>query len=403
MTTSDLQMRCNNYLKGIYSFDCERDLDCMEYRNDNPDKTEALNEQGIMASNLEDDPDKAIALFRDAISIGNIHAMINGFTILWCAQRYADAIDWLREMNSRSNKNPKCLWNEAILLFFGKKIDNNPIPQSRTNAKSLLEQIVCQYFLYANDDYKRIIQDAYIFMLRHGLHKVGDNLLSAYEHWKSMTYEYTPNYSIIGNNFYNALQEYHFEPFDSGIIVEADVLNNKMSYFLDELYLQKDYRFGMEICDIQGLYGYNGRHKLPLHKVLRGTICKMSAWQAYLIYTSWKFLPLEDHDNYDACRPIFSFEDLTLPNFCSEMSDSDYSEIVSDLQSIKWKKDMIVPNVSSIKNNKHQFVVKCTWWNDWRGLFREIAMIDFNPKTNVPSIISTYSETLYPYICPVCI
>lgn len=46
-------------------------------------------------------------------------------------------------------------------------------------------------------------------------------------------------------------------------------------------------------------------------------------------------MPLEDHDNYDACRPIYTKRDLDLNTFSSFMPDRHYDKVTADLQKLE--------------------------------------------------------------------
>lgn len=101
----------SNTLFALYQFDCARNIGKYSWKDDNPDKVERLNEWGIMANNKDNDEQRALFFFKQAVDDGNINAMINGFSVLWNAECYRWAYDWLKSMNDKPIKNVKCLWS----------------------------------------------------------------------------------------------------------------------------------------------------------------------------------------------------------------------------------------------------------------------------------------------------
>ena len=81
------------------------------------------------------------------------------------------------------------------------------------------------------------------------------------------------------------------------------------------------------------------------------------------------------------------------------MSDKDYDTVTADMKVI-FSDEMLMPTVECIGTSKNQFGITCIWWNDWRGLFREKALVEFD-KHNRPTMKVLSSEPLYPYECPI--
>lgn len=197
-------------LMGLRFFDCERDLDSplRKWKDDNPDEVERLNEWGIMANNKENDAERALFYFTEAVEKGNIDAMINGFSILWNNECYNRAVCWLQTMNSKEVKNIKCLWNEAMLWFYGSELDNNPLKRNVNKAKELLDYILVHFDAFNKDKHK-IVQSAYIFLIKHGLNKLGDEVFRPYEDWKIEWWQNRRNLAVTGNNLYYAFISVH--------------------------------------------------------------------------------------------------------------------------------------------------------------------------------------------------
>lgn len=395
------KIKAPDKLIGLRCFDCERDFCTYRWKDDNPDVVECLNQWGIMANNKENDAERALFYFTEAVENGNINAMINGFSVLWNAGCYNRAVCWLQTMNSKEVKNIKCLWNEAMLYFYGNKLENNPLKRSVNKAKDLLDYILIHFEEFISDN-RKIVQSAYIFSLKHGLHKIGDDVLSSYEKWKIEGWQNRRNLAVTGNNLYYALyNEYHHLPWDVGHVVGDEWLERYVFGNLDELYLEDDWHLWVTLGDIHGFQAYQNEKKAPLSKVLRGAISKRAAWQSYLLYSAYRIMPLEDHDNYDACRPIFTTRDLDLNSFATFMPDNHYDKVVEDIKKLELTDKDIYPRVHQISDFK--FEVECIWWNDWKGLFKERAVVEFDPKTYAPKMEITGEGIIYDYDCPVCI
>lgn len=406
----DNKILTTNLLLGLFAFDCDRKpsyVDCKgelqpdperDFIGDNPDKAENLNEKGIMSSN-DSDLSCALDFFKEAVAMGNSNAMINGFCTLWSFGRFHEAAEWLNVMNSLKNKNIKCLWNEAMLYFYGNKLENNPLKRSVNKAKDLLDYILIHFEEFISDN-RKIGQSAYIFSLKHGLHKIGDDVVSSYEKWKIEGWQNRRNLAVTGNNLYYALyNEYHHLPWDVGHVVGDEWLERLVFNNLDELYIEDDWHLWVTLGDIHGFQAYQGKKKIPLNKVLRGAISKRAAWQSYLLYSAYRIMPLEDHDNYDACRPIFTTRDLDLNSFATFMPDNHYDKVVEDIKKLELTDKDIYPRVHQISDFK--FEVECIWWNDWKGLFKERAVVEFAPKTYTPKMEVIGENIIYTYECPI--
>lgn len=392
-------IKASDKLLGLRNFDCERNISTFTWKDYNPDAVERLSEWGIMASNKENDAERALFYFTEAVDKGNIDAMINGFSVLWNAECYNRAVRWLQTMNSKSVKNIKCLWNEAMLWFYGSKLENNPLKRNINKAKELLDYLFIHFDAFNKDNHK-IVQSAYIFSLKHGLHKLGDDVIRPYEDWKIEGWQNRRNLAVTGNNLYYALyNEYHQFPWDVGHKVGDEWLENYVFRNLDELYLEDGWNLCITLGDIHGFKVYKDNTEFPIGKKLRGAIGKRAAWQAYLLYSAFRIMPLEDHDNYDAWRPIFTTRDLDLNSFATFMPDTHYDKVIEDIRKLELTDNDIYPKVHQISNSKYE--VECIWWNDWKGLFTERAIVEFDPKTYAPKMEVQGENIIYPYECPI--
>lgn len=110
-------------------------------------------------------------------------------------------------------------------------------------------------------------------------------------------------------------------------------------------------------------------------------------------------MPLEDHDNYDACCPIFTTRGLDLNSFATFMPDNSYDKVIDDIKNLELTDNDVFPIVHQISDFNYE--VKCIWWNDWEGLFMESAIVEFDPKTYNPKMEIQGDNIIYPYECPI--
>lgn len=188
-------------------------------------------------------------------------------------------------------------------------------------------------------------------------------------------------------------------PWDVGHKVCDEWLEKYVFRNLDELYLEDGWQLCITLGDIHGFKVYKDSAELPLYKKLKGAVGKRAAWQSYLLYSAYRIMPLEDHDNYDACRPIFTTRDLDLNSFATFMPDNHYDKVVEDIKKLELTDKDINPRVHQISDFK--FEVDAIWWNDWKGLFTEKAIVEFAPKTYTPKMEAIGKRTIYPYECPI--
>lgn len=229
---------------------------------------------------------------------------------------------------------------------------------------------------------------------------MGDDVLRSYEEWKIEWWQNRRNFAVTGNNLYYALyNEYHHLPWDVGHKVGDEWLEKYVFRNLDELYLEDGWQLCITLGDIHGFKVYKDIAELPLYKKLKGAIGKRAAWQSYLLYSAYRIMPLEDHDNYDACRPIFTTRDLDLNSFATFMPDNHYDKVVEDIKKLELTDKDIYPRVHQISDFKYE--VECIWWNDWKGLFKERTVVEFDPKTYTPKMGVIGENIIYAYECPI--
>lgn len=395
----------DDILKGLRFFVCDRKLLTYKWRDDNPDAVERLNEVGIMASNKDNDVEKALFYFKEAIEEGNINAMINGFTVLWTAGYYGRAGLWLQIMNSKKMKSAKCLYNEAMLWYYGENIENNPFNRNINNARYFLDYILSHFDEFIKDDHD-IVQESYIFSLKHGLHRYGDVVFNRYEDWKIERWQNRRNLAVIGNNLYYALyNEYHYEPWVLEDIAFGERLEKCVFRNLDELYLEDGWQLCITLGDPNGFKVFNNQDelpfyrnlKLPISKKLRGAPGKRTAWQAYLLYSAYRIMPLGERDLYKASRPIFTSRDLNLNSFPTQIPSGHFDKVIDDIKNLELTDKDVYPRVHKVSDIKYE--IESIWWNDWKGLFMERAVIEFDLKSNAINMEVNGEIIIFSYEC----
>ena len=103
---------------------------------------EAANNLGVLAINIEDNLDKGIELLSYAASHGSQNAMINLFSVLWNNGDYKKAIRHLKDMSRKVSPSLKCLWNLAVLSYYGHHYPHNTIKADIKKSKIILNKII---------------------------------------------------------------------------------------------------------------------------------------------------------------------------------------------------------------------------------------------------------------------
>lgn len=108
--------------------------------------------------------DAAIELFTELSEKGCHNYMLNLFTIYWSNHsEYKKAAEWLQYIAGGDNPSIKCLWNLAILYYYGKNLPNNPLSKDHTKAKEILSHIKEMPMAGKSDDVMRVISNAQKF------------------------------------------------------------------------------------------------------------------------------------------------------------------------------------------------------------------------------------------------
>jgi hypothetical protein len=128
--------------------------------------------------------------------------------------------------------------------------------------------------------------------------------------------------------------------------------NLDYTHFISESFGQYD----VVVADSNGNKDKNIFDYLTVEKT------KMGAWQAYLLFSLWHTLPLNDHSNYSSRKFIFSTKDIT----------SLY--IKEDNKRSKCFKSNIDLKVVGLRDF---FYISCCYWCPFSGLNRIICEIQF--------------------------
>ena len=367
-------------LKGLYSFESRDDL---EFYSENglqitgPDywesykksgDIEAANNYGIYLANSGDSM-QAIEVFTEIAEKGCHNAMLNIFTIYWAnEQEYKKAAEWLEYISGSDNPSIKCIWNLAVLCYFGENLPNNPLRKDFIKAKHLLARIKNLPLENLDNDFKRVIVDAGKFY----------NLVDV-----------TNDFSLSGIDIHHIITE---------SIVKTESQKDKGELFSHAKALApiNGWKLGLKLADNgtddigdeSSFYLYNDMGQE--HKVGDGGIVvkptPMGAWQYYLLMTASTIMPVLWHGGYSVRKFIFSTDDL---KSIEPIEKFDFSILNQD--------GILLPKSEISKDGKSADVY-CTYWNDWKGLVREHVRITFNADGT-----STYEKSdefcFYHYDC----
>lgn len=232
---------------------------------------EAANNLGIIVSNFEGNTEEGLKLFKKAMDGGSHHAMLNMFTILWCDERYQEAIDLLARIRKNPSPSLKCLWNYAYFLFMGEDYPHNPIKEkSPERAKVILSEILDKQGNILYNDEKGIFGKINDFM----------------------------EYIDKGNIFSSKASDFHWRiktnP-DSLTVKGHDVIFNE----LDALSLDEGLHMSMRFADPKKkgtgfhYYVFNKKDEeyKDILKFLHVRESSMGIWQIYLLLTSPMIAP----------------------------------------------------------------------------------------------------------------
>ena len=117
---------------------------------------------------------------------------------------------------------------------------------------------------------------------------------------------------------------------------------------------------------------------------------EMGAWQAYLYTVAITMLPVYWHGGYIVRKYIFKHDDLNdVPALLVDCIDD---------QVLFGIKEKVSPE---IKMQGNEAIVKCCYWNEWRGLVRDTVKILFDGNSIV-GFEPLNLEVLYEYDCGIC-
>lgn len=387
----DLVSNFTPRLLGLYTFECEDDnMDC--YSDDELQdvchrylksyrETGNLNNGNDAAIIYANGPldDYAVELFTELSEKGCHNAMLNLFTIYWVNRGdYKKAVEWLQYITGIESPSIKCLWNLAVLNYYGDNLPHNPLPKNHIRAKEILKRICSVSMNGLSDDKKRVIANAKKF------YPLVDKL----------------------NDFSLAGQEIH-DIIRNSIVKTTDLKDKGELFFRAKaLSLKQGYKLGLHIADESTpdigdesfLYIYDETgHEHSIYKtriqpeetdtsLFNVEPTTMGAWQLYLLITSPTIMPVFWHGGYIVRNFIFSLEDL---ENIEPIKSLDFSTLNHD--------GLLLPNVNIDKDGKSADVY-CSYWNDWEGLVREHVRITFNADGSA-SVGSPDHFTFYKYDC----
>lgn len=307
--------------------------------------------QQSVGDNAAEDATKVLDALMKAAEHGNKPAMINGFDILWQAGEHEKALQWLELVNRLMLKNVKCLWNEAMLHFFGNEIAGSPVKKDKLKALHILQYIVEHYYDFKDDDELHVVQKAYIFMLKHSVHECGALPLCSYELWKAGRRDNSENYSETGLRWCRALEKCRELPAGKGA---GRIVFN----CLDELYMDDMWLLEHDAADTCGFFVRKGEKNRTLDGAVRASVGCMGAWQSYLFLSSVRI-------KNTGKTPVFSSASLAEKPALPE----------------NYK---IEPSVMPQTGERNSFVIECTWLGDDQSLFREKSVIRFDSAAGIP-------------------
>lgn len=326
--------------------------------------------------------DEAIKLFTELSEKGCHNSMLNLFSIYWSNRgEYKKATEWLQYITGGDNPSIKCLWNLAVLYYFGENLPNNPLTKDHAKAKNILSHIKNIPMAGKSNDVMRVIANAIKFYPL--VDKLNDFSLSGIE-----------IHDIITNS-----------------IVKTKNIKDKGELFnrAKALSLKPGYKLGLHVADENTpdigdesyffLYDGSGmEHKIYKTRINPDDVdtslievapTAMGAWQLYLLITSPTIMPVFWHGGYNVRKYIFSVDDLKA---IEPIQNLDFTIINHD--------GLLLPVVNVSKDRKTADVY-CTYWNDWQGLVREHVRVTFN-SDGTASIGKPDQYTFYKYDCGIC-
>lgn len=345
------------------------------------DDLEKGNDAAIICANGSEQ-DFAISLFTELSEKGCHNSMANLFTVLWSnVEDHKKATDWLKYVEKFDDPSLYCLWNLAVMYFTGEDLEQNFLDRDLNRANEILHRIISSQ--------------------KHPLYKE-DTVFFANAKKFLNAFDLTNPYSIKGEEIHKIIQN---------SIVLTENLKNKGELFnyAKGLTLADGYSLGLHVAsekthdigDESRFFIYDGNGKeYPLHKSrldLDEVDCKflhvaqtaMGAWELYLLMTSPTIMPVFWHGGYICRKFIFSYQDTKK---IKPITDYDFS--ILDKDGILLPSVILLPDKTSSE-------VYCCYWNDWEGLVREHAHVNFK-YDGTASIKTVDKFTIFEYDCGVC-
>ena len=205
-----------------------------------------------------------------------------------------------------------------------------------------------------------------------------------------------------------ALETYKNAFNESGNVAAGDYLNvasilyqkigkklyNNLLPVLDKLSLPNNCNLEIELAkeigigDKSKLYiDQDGVYDTKIWDYIKVEDSPMGAWQAFLLNSAWRLLPMFWHGGYDRRTYIYSTND------CHNMI------FMREEHSYPIKKRLMAIDLSPevVKKNNKYYISVC-YWSDWGGLKRELLEITII-ENKVSDIFEVDTEVLMPYNC----
>ena len=344
---------------------------------------EAANNLAILAYNYEQDIENGMRYFQKAIEGNSQYAMINYFTLLWSEEKYEDAILHLSNIKDYSEPSLRCMWNLAILYFYGSDYANNPLKKDTEACKYILKRIESFENNISLKEESSVIEKA-------------KKLL--------MNIDAINTYSIKGEDFYEKRIE--------SVIWTKDI-KDKGEVFssLTSLNMEEGWKLGLKLADNQThrlgdeswFYCYDclGHVEKELQKYINLAPTEMGAWEMYLLMSSSTVLPTFWHGGYIHRKFIFDISDL---EHIDALHGKDLSVLMNDgqlLPKVSIEKDMSnleSENFFSTSEEKYIANVYCCYWNEWKGLVREHIRMEIS-SNKIVSYKNVGEYIFYKYDC----
>lgn len=344
---------------------------------------EAGNNLAILAYNYEQDVENGMIYFQKAMEGNSQNAMINYFTLLWSEEQYKDAILHLSNVRDYSEPSLRCMWNLAILYFYGCDYTNNPLKKDAEACKYILKKIISIEDNIALQDERSVVEKAKEFL------KNIDNINT---------------YSIKGEDFYKKR---------IGSVVRTKDIKDKSEVFssLTSLKMDEGWKLGLKLADNQThnigdeswFYCYDNQNQVEkeLQKHINLVTTEMGAWEMYLLMSSSTVMPTFWHGGYIRRKFLFDISDLEQ---IDALHGKDLSILMNDGQLLpKVSIELDMSNKESedffaTSEAKYIANVYCCYWNEWKGLVREHIRMEISGN-KIVSYENVGDYIFYKYDC----